>query len=416
MTAADRRFPSDFLWGVASAGHQNEGNNSNSDTWFAELVTPTVFSEPSGQACNGYELWREDVALAAGLGLTAYRFSVEWARVEPSEGAWSQEALDHYGAIVRECRARGMAPVVTFQHFTAPHWFAMRSGWLDPEAPALFARFCDKVMEAFGDRIAVAVTMNEPNLARLLSWLELPEFVRGLERATLEAATAATGVAAYRLGNVMVPEEMDAIADGMEAGHVAARAAIKARRADLPVGLSLAVIDDVVVGDDASVRDRKRAEVYERWLELARDDDFIGVQNYERVPYDGNGAVPPAEGVPVNQMGSAIEPLSLGGAVRYAHEATGVPVLVTEHGMSTADDTERAAFIEPSLDGLLDVMEAGVPVLGYLHWTLMDNFEWVFGYGHQLGLHEVDRETFVRTPKPSAGVYAAFVKAQVTGA
>ena len=155
----------------------------------------------------------------------------------------------------------------------------------------------------------------------------------------------------------MLPEEMDAFADGMEAGHVAGKAAIKARRADLPVGLSLAIVDDVVDGDDASVRDRKRAEVYERWLELARDDDFVGVQNYERIPYDGHGAVAPPAGTPLNQMGSAIEPLSLGGSVRYAHEATGVPVLVTEHGMSTDDDTLRAAFIEPSLAGLLDVME-----------------------------------------------------------
>ncbi len=406
-----RTFPSDFLWGVAAAGHQVEGDNTDSDTWFAEQVTPTVFSEPSGKACNGYELWREDIDLAKGMGLNAYRFSVEWARIEPTEGKFSEAELDHYEAIVDRCHEVGMAPVVTFNHFTAPHWFGMRSGWLDPKAPELFARYCDRLMEAFGDKIAFAVTMNEPNLTRLLSWIDLPEFVRGLERGTLEAATEATGVPAYRLANVMLPEEMDAFADGMAAGHVAGKAAIKARRADLPVGLSLAIVDDVVDGNDASVRDRKRAEVYERWLELARDDDFVGVQNYERIPYDGHGPVAAPAGTPLNQMGSAIEPLSLGGSVRYAHAATGVPVLVTEHGMSTDDDTQRAAFIEPSLAGLLDVMESGVPVLGYLHWTLMDNFEWVFGYGHQLGLHQVDRETFVRTPKPSAGVYAALVRA-----
>ncbi len=407
----DLSFPSDFLWGVAHAGHQVEGDNSDSDTWYAEQVTPSVFHEPSGKACNSWELWREDIDLAKGMGLNAYRFSVEWARVEPVEGTFSASALDHYEAIVDRCLEVGLAPVVTFNHFTAPHWFAMRGSWLDPEAPTLFARYCDAVMERFGDRIAYAVTMNEPNLARLLSWLDLPEFVRGLERATLEAATVATGVPRYRLANVMLPEEMDAMADGLTAGHLAGKAAIKARRADLPVGLSIAVVDDVVVGDDPSVRDRKRAEVYERWLELARADDFVGVQNYERVPYDGNGAVPPPEGAQVNQMGSVVEPLSLAGAVRYAHESTGVPVLITEHGMSTDDDTLRAAFIGPSLAGLHDLMGEGVPVLGYLHWTLMDNFEWVFGFGHQLGLHSLDRETFVRTPKPSAGVYAAIARA-----
>ena len=142
----ESRFPPGFRWGVASAGHQNEGDNTASDTWFAEHVSPSVFQEPSGRACNGYGLWREDVDLAAGMNLNAYRFSVEWARVEPVEGEFSGKALAHYEAIVDRCLERGLAPVVTFNHSTSPHWFAMRGAWLDPEAPALFARFCDRVM------------------------------------------------------------------------------------------------------------------------------------------------------------------------------------------------------------------------------------------------------------------------------
>jgi beta-glucosidase len=403
------RFPTDFLWGVSGSGHQTEGGNDASDTWFLEHVTPTVFREVSGAACDGYTRWQEDVDLAAGMGLNAYRFSVEWARVEPTPGDFSTEALDHYEAIVDRCLERGLAPVVTFNHFTSPHWFAGRGGWLHPDAPASFARYCAAVTERFGDRIAVGVTMNEPNLARLLSWMHVPDFVRDLERATLAAASSAAGVERYRVSNVMLPEEMDAIADGMEAGHVAARAAIKARRPDLPVGLSLAIADDVVEGDDPRLRDRKRDEVYARWLRLARDDDFVGVQNYERLHYDAEGEVLPAEDQPRNQMGSAVEPASLEGAVRYAHGASGVPVLVTEHGMATDDDTLRTAFLEPSLEGLARVMDGGIPVLGYLHWTLMDNFEWIFGYSYQLGLHEVDRTTYARTPKPSAKAYAALV-------
>lgn len=403
-------FPDNFYWGVATAGHQNEGNNNTSDTWFAENVIPTVFREKSGAAANGYKMWESDLDLVAGMGLNAYRFSVEWARVEPVEGEFSAEALDHYEAIVDGCLARGLAPVVTFNHFTSPHWFAKLGGWLSPNAPALFARYCDRVMERFGDRIAIAVTMNENNLARLLTWQGLPAFVAEQERETLAAASREAGVERYRLANVMLHEEMDAMADGMAAGHTAAKAAIKARRPDLPVGMSIAIIDDVVVGDDPSVRDRKRSEVYERWLELARSDDFVGVQNYERRYFDGSGELPLAEGVPRNYMGSGIEPESLGGAVRYAYEVAQVPVLVTEHGMGTPDDTLRANFIEPSLAGLQAVIDEGVPVLGYTHWTLMDNFEWIFGYDSQLGLHSVDRETFERTPKPSAAVYARLVR------
>jgi beta-glucosidase len=408
---ANRTFPQGFLWGVAGAGHQTEGGNTNSDTWFAEHVTPTVFAQPSGPACDSWTRWREDVGLAAALGLTAYRFSVEWARVEPEEGIYSAEALGHYEAIVDECLARGLAPVVTFNHFTSPHWFARRGSFLDSEAPQLFARYCDQVMQRFGDRIAFAVTLNEPNLPRLLTWFGLPDSVRELERATLRAASEAAGVPAYRLTNVVLPEELDAMAAGLAAGHATAKAAIKARRPDLPVGLSLAVMDDVVAGDDPSLRDRKRSECYQMWLEVARDDDFIGIQNYERVVFGASGMLPPPEDVPVNQMGTAVEPLSLAGAVRYAYSVAGVPILVTEHGISTADDTLRSGFIEPALRGLLDVIDESVPVLGYIHWTLLDNFEWISGYAGKLGLHEVDRTTFERTPKPSAAVYAAIAKA-----
>ena len=398
-------FPAGFRWGVATAGHQIEGDNTTSDTWFAENVRPTVFRERSGKACNSYELWRTDVDLAAGLGLNTYRFSVEWARAEPREGHFDPDALDHYEAIVDHALSRGLAPVVTFNHMTSPHWFAARGGWLDPIAPDLFARYCDRVMAAFGDRIAVAVTLNEPNLPHLLTWMDIPDVVRDLERSTLDAASKAADVPRYRLANVMLPEEFDAMAAGMEAGHLAARSAIKARRGSLPVGFSLAVVDDQVVGDDPTVRDRKRAEVYGRWLSLASADDYIGVQNYERQYYDAAGPV--AAGGPL----SGVDPRSLGSAVRYAHEATGVPVLVTEHGIATEDDARRATFIVESLAGLHAAIDDGVPVLGYIHWTLMDNFEWIFGYGPKLGLHAVDRETFVRTPKPSAAAYSAVVRA-----
>lgn len=409
MTAAT--FAPGFLWGVASAGHQNEGDNTASDTWFAEHVTPSVFQEPSGRACDGFTRWREDVGLAAGMGLNAYRFSVEWARVEPTPGVYDAAALDHYEAIVDECLARGLAPVVTYNHFTAPHWFAMRGSWLAAHSADRFASYCEVVTRRFGDRISHAVTLNEPNLPRLLSWLHLPGFVRDLERATLAAASEAAGVPSYRLANVMLPEEMDAFGDAMTAGHRAGRDAIRSVRSDLPVGMSLAIVDDVVVGDDASVRDRKRGEVYARWLELAREDDFLGVQNYERIAYDGAGEVEPGPDVPRNAMGSAVEPESLAGAVRYAHAMAGVPILVTEHGMSTPDDTLRSGFLEPSLVGLAAAVADGVPVSGYCHWTLMDNYEWVFGYSQRLGLHAVDRDTLERTPKPSAREYARLVAA-----
>ncbi|PPL19154.1 glycoside hydrolase family 1 protein [Microterricola pindariensis] len=405
-------FPDQFFWGVATAGHQSEGDNRDSDTWFLENVTPTIFVEPSGPACDGYRRWSEDLDLVAGMGLNAYRFSVEWARIEPAEGEFNEEALAHYEAIVDGCLERGLAPLVTFSHFTSPHWFAKRGAWIDAESSELFARFCGVVMDRFGDRIAAAVTFNEPNLPQMLAWAGLPDFITALTQETLDAASAAAGVEAYRAGNVMVPADFAGMQTGMTNAHLAAKAAIKQRRPELPVGLSIAISDDCAAEGGEAARDAKRADVYDHWLRLAREDDFIGVQNYERLWFGPDGQLPPAAGSIINEMGSAVDAASLGGAARYAHAVSGVPVFVTEHGASTPDDAVRAAFIEPSLAGLLEAISDGVPVLGYCHWTLMDNFEWVFGYGHQLGLHSVDRTTFERTAKPSAGVYGAIVAAQ----
>lgn len=404
-------FPADFLWGVATAGHQNEGDNVDSDTWFLENVTPTIFQERSGKAANGWELWESDLELVAAMHLNAYRFSIEWSRVEPAEGEFSEEALAHYGAVIDGCIARGLAPIVTFNHFTSPHWFAARGAWLDPESPELFARYAALLTERFGDRIRLVVTFNEPDLPEMLTWAHLPEFVVELERKTLEAAAAAAGTERYRAGNVMLHEDFPGMRAGITAAHLAAKAAIKERRPDLPVGFSLAMCDDVAVPGGEAVRDRKRAEVYDYWLELARGDDFIGVQNYERLVYGPDGLIAPAEGAVLNGMGTAVEPDSLRGAVEYAHAVSGVPVLVSEHGVSTPDDTIRADFIEPSLAGLAQAIADGVPVIGYCHWTLMDNFEWIFGYGPKLGLHSVDPETFERTAKPSARRYGELVDA-----
>lgn len=406
-----RSFPADFLWGVATAGHQNEGNNRTSDTWFLENVSPTVFADRSGAACNTWELWPQDLDLAVGLGLNAFRFSTEWARIEPARGEFDEAALDHYEAVVDGCLERGLAPAVTFNHFTSPHWFAQQGAWLDGDAADYFARFCERVTDRFGDRIAVGVTLNEPDLPQMLNWAGLPAHVKEMEAATLRAASAAAGVERYRAGNVMLAEDFDGMQEGMTRAHVAARAAIKARRGDLPVGLSIAMADDVAIEGGEELRDRKRAEIYDHWLRLAADDDFIGVQNYERAVYGPDGELPAPDGAVLNEMGSEVAPGSLGGAVRYAHQVSGRPVLVTEHGMGTADDATRAAFIAPSLAGLRDAMDDGVPVLGYFHWTLLDNFEWIFGYSKHFGLHEVDRETFVRTPKPSAAVYGAIARA-----
>jgi beta-glucosidase len=413
--AANRkRFPEGFIWGAATAGHQVEGNDVNSDIWFLEQLQPTLFAERVGDANNSLELWPVDLDLVRSLNLNAYRFSLEWSRIEPEPGQFSVAMLDHYLRIIEGCRARGLQPLVSFNHFATPRWFAARGGWTNSESPALFERFCGRAARHLAKPIGRATTLNEPNLLRLLAWLDLPPAMKDLQRAMLDKAARTLGVAKFAAANAANAEDLDAMQTNLLEGHRRGRLAIKAARPDLPVGISLAVVDDQAVGTH-SRRDEKRAQVYGAWLEAVKGDDFVGVQNYERAQYDEKGAVPPPHGVPLDGMGREIYPPSLANAVRYVHEQTARPILITEHGLVGDDDAQRAAFIPAALAHLADLMTAGVPVLGYVHWTLMDNFEWIFGYKPHFGLCSVDRQTFKRTPKPSAAVLAAIARSNAVG-
>jgi len=406
--AADGAFPKGFLWGAATSGHQVEGNNVNSDIWLLEHVKPTVFAEPSGDADNSFALWPVDLDLVKSIGLNSYRFSLEWSRIEPEPGLFSIAMLDHYKAMIDGCRARGLAPLVTFNHYAAPRWFAARGGWLNPDAPALFARFCERSARHLGAGIARAMTLNEPNIVPMLD-VVLPPQVQPLIAATLDSAAKVLGVPALAVANTAKQSDIPTLTAALLAAHRQSRQAIKSVRPDLPVGLTLAMADDQAVGSPER-RNAMRKQLYGMWLEAAREDDFIGVQNYERVLWGPEGRLPPPKGAVLTQGGGEVYAPSLANACRYAHEQARVPVLVTEHGVSTTDDKVRADLIRGALADLHKAIGEGLPVLGYIHWSLLDNYEWVGGFSHTLGLCEVDRTTFKRTPKPSAAVLGAIAR------
>lgn len=402
-------FPEGFLWGAATAGHQVEGNNVNSDQWLLETVKPTLPLSPSGDACNSFEMWRADLDLARSLNLNTCRFSIEWPRIEPEDGMFSLAMLDHYRAIARGCRERGLTPVVTLCHFTTPRWFAARGGWTNDAAPPFFARYCDKVIRHLGSDVAYVATLNEPNNALLLQSVLPAPFWQAL-RASLDACAKASGGAHFTVGNTVLPEDVAAVTRNMLAGHRLAREAIRAIRPDLPVGVTLAVLDDQASGAH-SLRDAMRESFYGPWLRSASDDDFVGVQNYERAIWGDKGRLPVPAGVPTNHAGAEIYPASLANAVRYVHASTRKPILVTEHGVGTTEDQKRASLIPLALKHLQAAIDDGVPVLGYIHWSLLDNYEWGGSKEATFGLAAVDPKTFQRTAKPSAHVLAAIAKA-----
>lgn len=388
-----------FLWGTATAAHQIEGNNVNSDFWLAENVKPTLFAEPSADACDSYHRYGEDIELAARLGFNCHRFGIEWARIEPEPGLFSMAELDHYKRVLEKCHRHGLAPMVTLSHWTVPRWFAARGGFRQPDSPDLFARFAERVAAHMGDGMAYVTTFNEANIQRMVRMM-IPnrEAARAARMAMYKACAKACGSDTF---SMVLLDEVEEIEPLMVAAHGKAQAAFKAARPQLPVGvtISMQAVEGVGPGNKA---DEVRAALYGPWLNAAKSADFVGVQTYTRYRVGPDGPLPLPADAPRTDAGYEYRPEALETTIRDAAAATGRPIIVTENGIATNDDTRRVAFIDAALAGVARCMADGIDVRGYIHWSLLDNFEWVYGYSQHFGLVEVDRKTFVRKPKPSA--------------
>ena len=373
-------FPDGFLWGTATAAHQVEGGNWNNDWWAWEHTPGSGCVDPSGDACDHYARFADDVAMLAGLGFNAYRFSLEWSRIEPEPGLWSTASLDHYRRVCEACLAHAVTPMVTLHHFTLPRWVAHVGGWESPDTAGRFGAFCERAVAALGDLVGWAVTMNEPNVVAMMGY-QAGMFPPGRRDPSLRRSVTDILLDAHRQGGA-------ALRDGP--GH-------------FPVGLSLSMTDFQAIdgGEERVARYRRAGE--DMWLEAARDDDFLGVQTYTRMRVSAGGPVGNAPGVPVTQMGYEDYPAALGACLRRAADVAGAtPLVVTENGISTDDDDRRLAFVEAALAEVGACLSDGLDVRGYVYWSLLDNFEWAFGYGPKFGLVAVDRGTFERRPKPSA--------------
>jgi beta-glucosidase len=382
-------FPEGFLWGVATSGHQIEGANVNSDWWAWEHTPGSGCAASSGDACDSLHRWREDVSLVSGMGLGAYRFSLEWSRIEPAEGEFSRAWLDHYRRICAACLEDGVVPVVTFHHFTTPRWLAARGGWENPDAAAHFERFVERAGAHLGDLIGWACTLNEPNVI---------------------------GVMGYTRGDFPPGVKDDltrhlAVNDVMVDAHHRAVGALRSGPGTFPVGMTLSMAELVAEPGGEVVRDAAEEILENRFLRGTEGDDFIGVQCYTRTHLGPEGEAPDDPDVPKTQMGYEIWPPAVEYAVRRAAAVTGIPVLVTESGIGTDDDAQRIGYLAAVLAGVRRCLDDGVDVRGYFVWTLMDNFEWNDGFRPTFGLHEVDRSTFERRPKPSAGWIGAVARA-----
>lgn len=384
------RFPKDFVWGASTAPHQIEGNNINSDWWANEQHTPGMAL--SGDAVDSYHRYEEDMRLLADAGLNAYRFGIEWARIEPIPGHFSAAELAHYRRMIDTAHRLGLTPVVTLHHFSSPKWFVDEGGWLSDRSIERFQAYVTRAASILDD-VPWVCTINEPNmLAMIGSMMKARESGGGdWQSPTVEGET-----------QMVLPAPDPEVGRRLATAHHAAREILKAGT-DAAVGWTVA-------NQALTARPEHQAKLVEErylredlYLEAARGDDFIGVQAYSTQEVDANGPVPHAPSPDNTLVGTAFRPDSLGMAVRHSWEVTrGVPVLITENGIATADDARRIDYTSQALHHLAAAMTDGVDVRGYLHWTALDNYEW----GHwepTFGLIAVDRDTFERHPKPSLG-------------
>jgi beta-glucosidase len=386
---AARRFPEGFLWGTATAAHQVEGGNWNNDWWEWEHALESPCQEPSGDACDHWHRYPEDIRLCADLGFGAYRFSLEWSRIEPEEGEFSRSALEHYRRMCATCHEHGLEPIVTFHHFTTPRWVAARGGWVEPSTADRFARFCERAAVHLGDLIAWACTLSEPNIVATMGYL-YGIFPPGKRDADLRR----------RANDVLI------------AAHDKAAEAIHAGPGSAPVGLTLAMFDYQAVDGGHAERDGYLRDMEDVFLEAVRGDDFLGIQCYSRLRIGPQGLLDPDRSVRITQMGYEFWPEALEATIRRAWDVTGgVPLLVTENGIATEDDAERIEYVRRALSGVLGCLADGIDIRGYVYWSLLDNFEWILGYGPTFGLVAVDRQTQARTAKSSARWLGAVARA-----
>ncbi len=418
-------LPAGFLLGTATAAHQIEGGLDNDWTdWergFHADGSPHIKDRTvSGAACDSWNRFGEDVGLMRHLGVNAYRFSVEWSRLEPAEGVWNDEAAEQYLSWARTLREAGIEPMVTLHHFTLPRWVATQGGWMSDRTIDLLAAFTQRVAKKLGSAVDSWCTINEPNVLMTLSYLK-GVFPPGLKDQRLCAQGLARLLRAHgRMADIIREyDTVDADGDGFAsriglAHHV--RIFQPASRSPLDrivVGFmdgffNQAIIDAIDHGHiDLSIPGA--VEIHEEVPNLKGSLDWLGINYYGRDHVRADLSDPslseqfvPADR-PVSDLGWDIWPEGMYQVLKR-YNALGLPIYVTENGIADHRGTNRPEFLRSHFDALVRAAREGVDVRGYFHWSLLDNFEWAEGHEPRFGLYHVDYNSPEKRRQPTAAV------------
>ncbi|MFV0465583.1 MAG: glycoside hydrolase family 1 protein [Lachnospiraceae bacterium] len=430
-------FSKEFYIGAATAAHQVEGNNIHSDFWSMEQMKYSTFTEPSLDAVDHYNRYQEDIRLMAGAGLNSYRFSLEWARIEPQEGVFDDTEAEHYLDVIRFCKEQHIEPIVTLHHFSSPKWLISKGGWENPETISFFTRYVDYIIRKIGSEINFLCTINEANMG--LQIAEISKRYRQQMMALAAQMKENPSAASKEEGSVqigldlqkMMENQRYAAAENKEIfgiekletftsertaegdaivcrAHEAARDLIKKLYPDMKVGLTLSLHDlQTVEGGEQNALEMWTDE-FLHYLPYIQKDDFLGVQNYSRSIIGPEGSRPVPAGSKLTQMNYEYYPQALEHVIRKVASSFPGDLIITENGVAVDDDTDRVAFIQQALQGVQNCLADSIPIKGYFYWSLMDNFEWQKGYSMTFGLIAVDRSTQQRIPKESLHVLGSY--------
>jgi len=430
MNRTDRLlFPLGFIWGTSSAGHQVEGGNEHSDWWAWEKAGLIEDGTVSGRAMDYWNRHEEDHALMAQLNYNGFRLGIEWARVEPKQDRFDQEVIAHYRGILQSLRNHGFKICLTLHHWVLPQWVAEQGDWLNPKTVDHFLRYVEVVVAALGAFPDYWVTLNEPMVPAIMGNF-LSRFppqrhsfkaYRTVAHAYLQAHAGAYRIihqiqpnapdgTPSRVGVAMAYPRIEPWESAGLAGIYERFAAFICRRA-------------ATQGWDHTIRTGRP-----HWIHGGRtipgirgSYDYCGINYYMRVSLKYNRRrldqyriddtqAPP--GVDITQMGWQIYPEGLYHTIRDAWHRFGKPILVTENGIADDTDAQRPRYIIEHLAQVHRAIREGIPVVGYYHWSFVDNFEWREGFSKRFGLIAVrhDDPELMRVPRPSAHLYSAIAR------
>lgn len=418
----EKVFPKNFLWGASTAGHQVEGGNYDQWTvWELENASQLAKTaedrigyvpiwedikkqaqDPdnyiSGNGVDHFNRYEEDFDIAKKLNLNAFRFCIEWARLEPEEGQWDQTAVEHYHRYIKELHKRGIEPVLNIWHWTHPIWFEAKGGFKKHSNLVYFDAFVNKIATEYGKDLKYIITINEPNVYTAYGYI-----VKDLSS-----------------NHQWPPEEKSLLSSArvywnLIRAHKSAYKILKRHHQHLNIGIALQIAN-IQAKDPHDYFDEFSTKImryFWNWWFVKRVNkyqDFVGM-NYYFTDYYDSLFKRTNPSTPVNDLGWYMEPEGLYPILMRAWAHFKKPIIVTENGVADAQDQYRRWWIEETIVAMERAISQGVDIRGYFHWSLLDNFEWSMGWWPKFGLVAVDRENGMkRTVRDSAKWFADRIK------